>query len=73
MAKNTTCKYTECQQDERVRGLQQRVDKLEERTDNVKSTLDEIKAFQNKLMWTMIGGMGITILNLIVLLLNYKK
>ena len=60
----------DCVQDERIRDLQKRVDKLEERSDNTKEVLTEIKAFRAKLMWTIIGSMGVTILNLIVLLMK---
>jgi tetrahydromethanopterin S-methyltransferase subunit G len=58
-----------CQQDERIRALQQRVDKLEEKTNNIEKLLDKFDKFQEKVTWGLIGLFGTSIGTLVVSLI----
>jgi hypothetical protein len=57
-----------CTQDDRIRRHESRIVEVEVKYETQESLLRDIKAWQFRLMWTLIGSMGVAILNLLILL-----
>lgn len=57
-----------CQQDERIRLMSKQVDRLEVNSDNYKQDMSEVKGIISKVLWGLVGTMGMAIVNLLVLL-----